>query len=176
MIEGYRLLSLFKGSVERAFADGTGGTPIDFSLEGPEDDDGEPDVLKEYKRVSFSLSGVNGSISAGITMFPNETQIAISLPVSEVVEVAYTGVWGEDDSTIDPGDLVWASDDGTDGGVWDATWASGAGDVPETITTGIKEEAIGMSCAVNIEGATSGPLTVGGYTLDWNRLPERRYT
>jgi hypothetical protein len=160
----YPLWSLFKGRSERSLADGSAGVPLRFMMEEPSDDDGEPEVLKEYKRLVFEIDGDSGLLEVALNLSPGERTVSVPLTIKTA---GY--VWGDADAAVDDEDLVWADDDGSDGGEW-------AADESTEIEIGIREEAIGKACSTKLSAALTGALKITGHTLDWNRLPERKYT
>lgn len=146
----------FDGTLRKRAQNGSGGSELFFSIETPLIDGGEPEMVKELRRVTVSAVG---EAQSGTLTISSDTGDSVSVPV---VFSSFGSVWGDDDGVIDTGDLVWD----------DYDWAGDEDQeaIPVAIPRGLLAKRFKVALAVNASKA----FRFNGMTLEGDRRPERR--
>lgn len=147
---GYHIWAAFDGTSDYRDAGGSGGDIIPFSLEGPQIDDGYPNLDKDYEWIECYLNRGQAEITATI-LLDDGNSVVVSLTAET------------DNPRYDNGVLF---DDG-------AFYAHPGRTV---VASGLPKGTIARARAVRLAGATTEEIEIGGYTLRGYALPTLEYS
>ena len=154
---GYHVWAGYDGVLDERAADGTGGSPIAFRVETPDSDDGQPNIEKEYDRVTLLAKG--GTAALSVTLAVDDGLLTASVPIGISVSSAR---WGSASQTPDANTLVWGQ----------GKWASQR---PQQFVGAIPAGMIGKRARLNISGDLTDSLILSGAHLEYDALPDRSY-
>jgi hypothetical protein len=151
---GGHVWSALTGFLDAVGADGTLGTAIPWYAETPEDDQGEPDVLKDYSRLEVYPRASTPLLTVTVLVEGGRS-------ASFTIQSAGTGSrWGSHAKAPTGDTLIWGQ----------GRWGGGGVRIERSpIPTG----TIGTNYRLALAADVTKDYVLGGFTMDYDRLPDR---